>query len=319
MGVRRRQGRDVNGILLLDKPRGLSSNEVLQRAKRTFDAMKAGHTGNLDVQASGLLPICFGEATKVCQFLLEADKRYISEFTLGQRTTTGDCEGEVTSTRPTSGLTLAAVEAAVAGFRGQISQIPPMHSALKRNGQPLYKLAHQGIEVERESRQVTIHAFDVLSFENPRLVVDVRCSKGTYIRTLAEDLGEALGCGGFVSALRREQAGPYLLSAASSFDNLDECGAAGPAALDALLLPVDSALGGMPRVELSDDAVFYFARGQAVQVVAETSRQGLLRLYDASARFIGVGEMMGDGRIAPRRLFRPQPVELAGDLSLARA
>ncbi len=309
MGVRRRRGRDVNGILLLDKPCGLSSNEALQRAKRTFDAMKAGHTGNLDVQASGLLPICFGEATKICQFLLEADKRYVSEFTLGQRTTTGDCEGEVTSSRPTEGLTLAAIEAAVVGFRGAIAQIPPMHSALKRNGQPLYKLAHQGIEIERESRQVTIHAFDVLSFDNPRLVVDVTCSKGTYIRTLAEDLGEVLGCGGFVSALRREQAGPYRLSAASSFADLDACGAAGAAALDALLLPVDSALGGMPRVELGDDAAFYFARGQAVQVIGQGSQPGLLRLYDATARFIGVGEMLDDGRIAPRRLFRPQPLD----------
>lgn len=319
MRARRRRGREVNGILLLDKPRGLSSNEALQRAKRTFDAMKAGHTGNLDVQASGLLPVCFGEATKVCQFLLEADKRYVSEFTLGQRTTTGDCEGEVISTRPSAGLTLAQVVSAVAGFLGEISQVPPMHSAIKRNGQPLYKLAHQGIEVPRESRQVTIRSIEVVSFDNPRLVVDVTCSKGTYIRTLAEDIGEVLGCGAFVADLRREQAGPYPLSAASSFEVLDRCAELGVTALDCLLLPVDSALGGMPGVNLSEDAAFYFSRGQAVQVIEHAAARGLLRMYDGGGRFIGVGETLEDGRIAPRRLFRPQLAESQGDLLLRRA
>jgi tRNA pseudouridine55 synthase len=309
---RHQRGRDVDGILLLDKPGGISSNDALQKAKRIFGARKAGHTGNLDVQADGLLPICFGEATKVCRFLLEADKRYVSEFTLGRRTTTGDREGAILATASTAGIERDTVEAVVGDFIGTIEQVPPMHSALKRNGQPLYKLARQGIEVERSKRTVHIHAFELMAFSNPRLVVDVTCSKGTYIRTLAEDLGEKLACGAHVSALRREQVGAYRLADAWSIPELERVAEHGDEALDKVLLPLDSALEFMPRLALSEDAVYYLARGQPVQVPrAPTS--GLLRLYAEGEKFVGVGEILDDGRVAPRRLFRLQASESQGD------
>ncbi|MEQ8660434.1 MAG: tRNA pseudouridine(55) synthase TruB, partial [Gammaproteobacteria bacterium] len=198
-GQRKPRGREVNGILLLDKPIGISSNQALQHAKTIFQARKAGHTGNLDVQASGLLPICFGEATKVCQYLLDADKHYVSEFTFGRRTSTGDSEGETLAEASAAHLDAAAVSTAMSGFTGSIEQMPPMHSAIKRNGQPLYKLAHQGIEVARELRRVRIDRFELLSFECPRAIVSIHCSKGTYVRTLAEDVGAVLGCGAYVS------------------------------------------------------------------------------------------------------------------------
>lgn len=301
----RRHGRDISGILLLDKPCGLSSNAALQRAKRTFQAMKAGHTGSLDVQASGLLPICFGEATKICQFLLDADKRYVSDFRLGQRTTTGDSEGAVTERRPTMALRIAEIEAVCRAFLGQINQIPPMHSAIKQNGKRLYKLAHRGIEVPRESRPVTIHALDIVRFDEPVLTVDVRCSKGTYIRTLAEDIGEALGCGGYVSALRREEAGPYALKQASTLEELDAYADQGTEVLDRLLLPIDSALGGMSAIVLDATAVLDVSRGQTV-IAPPGSTWGMARLYDESGRFIGVGEVVNADRVAPRRIFRTQ-------------
>lgn len=301
---RRRRGRDIDGILLLDKPCGISSNGALQRAKWLLQAAKAGHTGNLDVQASGLLPLCFGEATKVCQFLLDADKHYLAEITLGRRTTTGDSEGETVYERDASGVTEAAVRAAMAGFLGAIEQVPPMHSALKQNGQPLYKLAHRGIEVPREKRTVTIFAFDLLAFAPPRLDVAVRCSKGTYIRTLAEDLGERLGCGAYVSALRRAGAGPYTLERAVTLDELEAAvGCDDESAVARLLQPADGALGHLPRVELGDDAAWYWSRGQAVRV-ARAPTAGLVRGYDEHGQFLGVGAVLDDGRIAPRRLFR---------------
>ncbi len=300
---RKRRGRSVNGILLLDKPIGISSNAALQMAKRVFSAAKAGHTGNLDVLASGLLPVCFGEATKVCQFLLDADKRYFSEFTLGRRTTTGDSEGTSVYERPTAHLSLADVERVVAQFRGPIAQLPPMHSALKHKGQPLYKLAHQGIEIERQRRVVTIHEFEVLSFSNPRLEVAVSCSKGTYVRTLAEDIGEVLGCGGYVSALRRDGVGPYQLADAWTLERLEWLAQRGEEELDRSLLPIDGALLLMPRVDLSSESSFYLERGHAV-LVPKAPTVGLLRLYDDLGRFVGVGEVLSDGRVAPRRLFR---------------
>lgn len=302
----------LNGILLLDKPLGVSSNAALQSAKRLFGAAKAGHTGNLDVQASGLLPVCFGEATKVCQFLLDADKRYVSEFTLGRRTTTGDSEGETVYERATDTVTRAAIEDAIVGFCGPIEQLPPMHSALKHKGQPLYKLAHQGIEVERQKRTVIIHAFDVLAFDNPRLEVAVTCSKGTYIRTLAEDIGELLGCGGFVSRLRRERVGPYDIAEAWTLERLEGLAQRSEAELDRSLLPIDGALELMPRVCLSAESSFYLERGHAV-LIPKAPTAGLLRLYDDGGRFIGVGEVLADGRVAPRRLFRLQGAESPAD------
>jgi len=316
--ARRPRGRDVNGILLLDKPLGISSNQALQRAKAIFQARKAGHTGNLDVQASGLLPVCFGEATKVCQYLLDADKHYVSEFTFGQRTSTGDSEGEVLEQAPADHLEAAVVSAAMAGFSGWIEQLPPMHSAIKRNGQPLYKLAHQGIEVERDLRRVRIDRFELLQFEAPRAIVSIHCSKGTYVRTLAEDLGAALGCGAFVSALRREGAGPFRLDAGFTLEALEARAAGGAEQLDALLLPLDQALAHLPAVTLTEDAAYYLLKGQAV-LVPRAPRDGLLRLYDVAGRFLGVGETQADGRVGPRRLFRAQASESQGESMRQRA
>ncbi|MCC7413087.1 MAG: tRNA pseudouridine(55) synthase TruB [Gammaproteobacteria bacterium] len=301
---RRRHERNVSGILLLDKPVGCSSNEVLQRVKRLFHARKAGHTGSLDVPASGLLPLCFGEATKMSGFLLDAAKRYHAVFRLGVRTSTGDAKGEVVETRPTAGIDAARVRAALARFRGEIDQVPPMHSAIKRAGTPLYKLAYAGETVEREARKVTVFEFELLSLVDDHAEVEVHCSKGTYVRTLAEDVGAALGCGGSVAALRRLEVGPFSLAAAVTLAALERQAAEGGAeSLDALLLPADAALARHPDVQLSEDAAYYLRRGQPV-LVARAPRSGLVRLYDGERRFLGVGEVLDDGRIAPRRLLQ---------------
>ena len=312
---RHKHGRDVDGILLLDKPRGISSNDALQKAKRIFGARKAGHTGNLDVRADGLLALCFGEATKVCRYLLDADKRYVAEITLGARTTTGDSEGRIVSTASTEGIERNVIEAAVRGFVGTIEQVPPMYSAIKRNGQPLYKLARQGLEVERPKRTVHIREFTVREFSNPRLVVDVTCSKGTYIRTLAEDLGEKIACGAHVSALRREQVGAFRLADAWLIPELERVADEGIEMLDKVLLPLDTALEFMQSVTLTEDAVYNVARGQPV-LVPRAPTSGLLRLYGAGAQFVGVGEILDDGRVAPRRLFHLLASETQGDAAL---
>lgn len=297
--------RDIDGIFLLDKPRGISSNAALQRVKRIFGARKAGHTGSLDVLASGLLPICFGEATKVCAYLLDADKRYASDFRLGAVTKTGDSEGEVVRLGSMANVDADAIERALAGFRGEIQQIPPMFSALKRDGQPLYKLARQGIDVERNPRAVTIYHLEATKIEGDLLSVEVACSKGTYIRTLAEDIGEVLMCGAHVSTLRRLQAGPYTLDDALSLDDLHEISARPDpyTKLDALLLATDTALAALPDIHLSEESALNITRGQAVRV-ADAPHRGLVRLYRAGRQFIGVGTILDDGRIAPRRLMR---------------
>ncbi len=304
MGRRRTQGRNVNGVLLLDKPKGITSNDALQQVKRLFRARKAGHTGSLDPLASGMLPICLGEATKLSAFLLDADKFYRVECRLGVRTATGDADGEVTETRPVEGIDAAAVEAAMAGFRGEIEQLPPMYSALKHQGQRLYKLAREGIEVERQPRAVTIHELSLLGLEGELLSFDVRCSKGTYVRTLAEDLGEVLGCGAHVTELRRLEVGPYREAGMLTLEALraraDE---GGEAALDGCLLPVESALDDWPLLELSEDAAFYLRQGQPV-LVPRAPRDGWVRLYDRNRCFLGVGVMLDDGRVAPKRLIR---------------
>lgn len=302
MGRRRRQGRNVSGILLLDKPSGLSSNEALQKVKRLFNARKAGHTGSLDKLATGLLPICLGEATKMSGFLLNSDKHYRATFKLGEKTNTGDTEGEVVERRPVPELTADEVKAAMAGFMGEIQQIPPMHSAIKQGGQPLYKLAHQGLEVEREPRTVTIHRYELLDFRGDELDVDISCSKGTYIRTLAEDLGEALGCGAHVALLHRTGAGPYGAEGMVTLQELENLAAEGSHRLDPLLLPAESAVGQWPEVRLSKDLAFYVHQGQAV-MVPRAPTSGWVRLYDAERGFIGAGEVLDDGRIAPRRLL----------------
>ena len=304
MGRRRAQGRNISGILLLDKPLGLSSNGALQRVKHLYRAAKAGHTGSLDPLATGLLPVCLGSATKISAFLLDADKRYRVRVRLGESTTTADAEGEVIRTAPTDGITQAAVTAALGSFLGTISQLPPMYSAVKHQGERLYKLARQGIEVERQPREITIFGIGLLDMALPEVEFDVHCSKGTYVRTLAEDLGEMLGCGGHVVALRRTGVGPYLESAGPlvTMAQLEALGEEDYGAMDALLLPQDSALGHWPEVRLSEDACFYLRQGQAV-MVPRAPTQGLVRLYDPSMRFIGVGEILDDGMVQPKRLL----------------
>ena len=302
MGRRRVRGRAVDGILLLDKPSGMRSNESLQRVKHLYDARKAGHTGSLDSLASGLLPLCLGEATKMSGFLLEADKRYRSRFQLGVRTSTGDADGEVLERRPVERVDDARLREVLAGFTGSIEQVPPMYSALKHRGRRLYELAYKGLEVEREARSVTIHRFDLVARGDDWLEVEVLCSKGTYIRTLAEDVGAALGCGAHVSMLRRTQVGPFGDDALITLEAVEAAAAAGREALDALLLPVDRALADHPRVELEPNSAFYLRQGQPVLVPRAPTR-GLVRLYGADRRFLGVGEVLDDGRIAPRRLL----------------
>ena len=301
----RRATRDVSGILLIDKPVGMSSNGALQRVKRLFGARKAGHTGNLDVLASGLLPICFGEATKVCGFLLDSDKTYSADIKLGEVTTTADSEGEVIRRVTDFAVSIEQARSAAANFVGDIEQVPPMYSALKRNGQRLYKLARQGIEIEREPRPVTIRAFDVTELNDRVLSVHVKCSKGTYIRTLAEDLGQLLGCGGHISALRRLEAGPYCVVDAMTLDEIESALIADGTCqgLDAKLLAPDSALQHLSDLHLTDDMAFRVTRGQAIEVGAVTG-VGEVRLYGTTGEFIGIGTVLDDGRIAPRRLIR---------------
>ncbi len=302
MGRRHRKGRDVQGIVLLDKPVGLSSNEALQIVKRLFNARKAGHTGSLDKLASGLLPICLGEATKMSSFLLNADKHYQATFKLGVKTTTGDAEGEVVLTRPTSGVSSDRILQVLSSFTGEIDQIPPMHSAIKYKGKPLYKLAHQGIEVERQPRRVTIHSLALLAFTGDELKVEVRCSKGTYIRTLAEDIGDVLGCGAHVSGLRRIGAGPYDNDKLLTLEDLRAMAEQGEEVLDTALLATESAVEHWPNVKLTDDVAYYVRQGQPVMVPHAPTR-GWVRLSAVSHGFLGVGEVLDDGRIAPRRLI----------------
>ena len=305
MGRRRPRGREVHGILLLDKPAGMTSNAALQEVKHLLFAQKAGHTGSLDPLATGLLPICLGRATRVSGFLLDADKRYRLTCRLGVATTTGDAEGEVTETRPVPPLSATAVKALLrSDFSGVIRQIPPMYSALKHQGKRLYTLARQGLEVEREAREVTIHAIELLALRDAELTLAVHCSKGTYIRTLAEDIGKALGPGAHVTALRRTAVTPFEDPRMHDLEELRELKQTDTAALDALLLPPDAALQTYPRVVLTADMVFYLRQGQPVQV-PKAPADGWVRLYHAEA-FIGMGAVQDDGKIAPRRLFGTQ-------------
>jgi tRNA pseudouridine55 synthase len=294
--------RQVNGFLLLDKPIGWTSNAALQAVKRLYQAAKAGHTGSLDPLASGLLPICLGEATKLSGFLLNADKSYRFTCRLGITTATGDAEGAVIATRPVGAFSRDVVEAALHRFTGVIQQIPPMYSALKRQGQPLYKLARKGIEVEREPREVTIHELRLLRLEGEELECEMRCSKGTYVRALAADLGEALGCGAHIAALRRTGVEPYDATRMVTQETLVERAELGFAALDELLLPLDSAVAQWPAVRVQADSAFYLRQGQPV-LVPRAPTQGWVRLYLGEQEFLGLGEISDDGRVAPRRLL----------------
>ena len=285
----------------MDKPAGISSNDVVQQAKRLFGAQKVGHTGSLDPLATGVLPLCFGEATKFSQYLLDADKTYWTRIRLGVSTETGDADGEVIAQEDATAITRTQVSDALESFVGEIEQIPSMYSALKHQGQPLYKLARQGIEIERAPRTVTIYSAELLQFAEAYIELRVHCSKGTYIRSLAEDLGSALGCGGHVSALRRLAAGPYAEAQAVSLEQVSEI--ADTQEMDALLLPVASAVGSWPSVRLHEDTAHYVRQGQPVQV-AHAPTDGWVQIFESAEedRFLGVGEVLTDGRIAPRRL-----------------
>ena len=299
----RNRGRDVNGVLVVDKPQGITSSDAVQRAKRLFNARKVGHTGALDPLATGVLPLCFGEATKFSQYLLSSDKKYWTRIKLGVATDSGDADGNVIETRPVEGVDAAAVEQALRFFRGEIDQVPSMFSAIKHKGQPLYKLARQGIEIEREARRVNIYSNELLAFDGDTLELAVHCSKGTYIRTIAEELGEVLGCGAHVIALRRLAAGPYVEEDLVTFEQLEEAVQQG--SLDPFLLPVVSAVKQWPEVRLTDNTAYYLRQGQPV-IVPHAPTSGWVRLsevdIDDSTRFIGVGEILDDGRVAPRRL-----------------
>ena len=286
----------------MDKPVGMGSNEILQIIKRMYHAQKAGHTGSLDQLASGLLPICMGEATKLSGFLLNADKRYRTTFRLGEKTTTGDAEGEILESRPANDVTPERLERVLARFQGEIQQIPPMHSAIKHKGQRLYRLARQGVVVEREPRTITIHSLRLLKFQEGLVELDIHCSKGTYIRTLAENIGEALGCGGHVRQLRRTESGPFREADMVTFDRLRRLEQEEPSALDAVLLSMDAALSGWPEVTLSEDVAYYLTKGQPV-LIPHAPTHGWVRIYNARQRFLGIGEILDDGRVAPRRLF----------------
>lgn len=297
--------RNVSGIILLDKPLGFTSNAALQKVRWLLNAEKAGHTGSLDPLASGVLPLCFGEATKFSQYLLDSDKGYETVMQLGQTSSTGDAEGEILRTRDVT-VGRADIEAVLPQFRGEISQIPPMYSALKRDGQPLYKLARAGEVVEREPRSVTITRLELLECEGTRVRLSVGCSKGTYIRTLVEDLGEVLGCGAYVAELRRTHAGPFELAQTVTLEELEQAHAeGGNEALDRFLMPSDSGLQDWPLLQFSEHSSFYWLHGQPVRS-PDAPKFGMVRVQDHNGRFIGIGEVSEDGRIAPRRLIRSE-------------
>ena len=301
----KRVRRNVSGIILLDKPRGFTSNAALQKVRWLLNAEKAGHTGSLDPLATGVLPLCFGEATKFSQYLLDADKAYETVMQLGVTTTTADAEGEVLERKPVM-VTPEQLEALLPQFRGDILQVPPMYSALKRDGQPLYKLARAGEVVEREPRSVNIARLELLALEGDKARLAVTCSKGTYIRTLVEDIGRLLGCGAHVAELRRTQAGPFDLSQTVTLETLERAHAdGGSAALDGFLQPVDSGLEHWPLLQLSEHSAYYWLHGQPVRA-PEAPQYGMVRVQDNNGRFIGIGEVSEDGRIAPRRLIRSE-------------
>jgi len=305
MARRSKRGRPLNGIILLDKPKGVTSNKALQRVKSIFFAQKAGHTGSLDPLATGMLPICFGEATKVSNYLLDASKRYRFTCQLGAITNTGDAEGEITERKDVPALDEQAIEEVLQCFRGSIEQIPPMFSALKHNGERLYDLARQGIEVERKPRAVTIYELKLINHQADTLELEAECSKGTYIRTLAEDIGYKIGCGAYVTQLRRLAVGPFMdPDKMIDMDTLERMYEQDKNQLGSLVLPIDSALMNWPDVQLNGDLSYYLQQGQPVQVPKAPS-EGWVRLYNAEKdQFLGIGQIMDDGKVAPKRLFQ---------------
>ena len=302
MAKRRKRGFPVDGVLLLDKPPVLTSNGALQEAKHMLFAQKAGHTGSLDPLATGLLPLCFGHATKISQFLLGSNKSYRVKIKLGETTNSGDSEGEVLLARPVT-ASLAEVQAAVASFLGEYDQVPPMFSALKVNGVPLYKLARQGIEIERKPRRVTAFRLDVLSFDDDVLEMDLDCSSGYYVRSLAMDVGEKLGCGGHVIELRRTAVASLSVEDAVTLEQIKEMGS--PKDREAVLISVDAALQHLPRLDLPENVGFYFLNGQAVKVpdsAVEIDLSGHVRVF-VTAGFVGLGEITDEKKLKLVRAF----------------
>lgn len=301
--ARKRKGRAIDGVLLLDKDAGASSNQALQKVKRLYDAAKAGHTGSLDPLATGMLPVCLGEATKVSGFLLDADKHYRVVCRLGERTDTADADGTVIETAPVPKLDETRIRDVLNRFTGDIAQVPPMYSALKHQGRRLYALARSGEEVEREPRKVRIFSLSLEGFDAATLSLDVRCSKGTYVRTLVEDVAGALETLAHVTVLRRLGVGPYEKRPMFTLAELEaRFDAGGHEVLDRLLLPVDSAISDWPLVSLDADMSFYLRRGQPV-LVPHAPTEGRVRLYTDAGEFLGIGAVADDGRIAPKRLL----------------
>tara|TARA_Y100001935_G_scaffold255637_1_gene270327 strand:+ start:724 stop:1644 length:921 start_codon:yes stop_codon:yes gene_type:complete len=296
------KNRDINGVLLLDKPLGCSSNSALQKVKRLYQAKKAGHTGSLDPLASGMLPICFGSATKLSAFLLDADKDYWVRVKMGEKTETGDAEGKVIKKRSITGINEGLILEALDNFKGEILQTPPMFSAIKHKGKRLYELAREGVVVERKQREITIHKLQLCNLESNFFDLHISCSKGTYVRTLAEDIGETLGCGAHVSELKRERVGPYKKSDMITLDVILDKADESFEALERLLLPIDSALSSWPALSLNSDSAYYLKTGQAV-MVPKAPTEGWVRLYEETDKFIGIGQVEDDGKIAPKRLM----------------
>lgn len=296
----KRELRDVDGLLILDKPIGATSNKCLQQVKHLLRAAKAGHTGALDPLASGVLPLCFGEATKVSQFLLDSDKTYRARIKLGVTTATGDSDGAVLVTAPVPAFTAEQIEAVLAQFRGVLTQQPSVYSALKQNGVPLYKLAREGKEITPKFRDVTIHSLQLLAHDGDELDIEVSCSKGTYVRTLAEDIGKALGTGAHLTALRRLKAGPFALAQSLTMEEMMQLAASG--ALDARLLPPDQAIADLPAVQLDAEQARRLRQGQQVGM-PDAARAPDVRVY-FEKEFLGIGELRADGVLAAKRLLK---------------
>ena len=294
--------KQVHGILLLDKPINMTSNGALQRVKRLFNAIKAGHTGSLDPIATGMLPICFGEATKFSQFLLDSSKTYYVEVKLGEQTNTGDTEGEVVAVKETAHVNQENLNAALKKFLGKSSQIPPMFSAIKHQGQPLYRLARRGIQVERKPREITIFSIELNSFNTNTFTFTVHCSKGTYVRTLVEDICKEVGCCGHVKELRRLAVAPYGDAKMYSLNQIEElANKTGETTLYNSLLPIETAVQSYPLVKLTTTSAYYLRMGQAVRA-PNASTNVLVRLMSEDMTFLGVGEVLADGRVKPHRL-----------------
>ena len=304
----RGKGRNVNGIILLDKAKGESSNYALQRIKRLFHAKKAGHTGSLDPLATGVLPLCLGEATKISQFLLDSDKRYMAKVKLGERTDSGDSEGVVIDVQRRIDVDYDALVQTLTKFEGEIKQLPPMYSALKHHGVPLYKLARKGISIKRKVRPVTIHKIGLMNFDNNIAEIDVTCSKGTYIRTLADDLGQELGCGAHVIELRRLQAGVFSIDQCRDSNELETIKESfGLTGLDKVIVPMERAVEKLPEVVLASETARDIRNGQAVSF-HELPKSGLVRLYEKE-NFIGIGTVNADGEVAPKRLVAAKSLQ----------